>query len=138
MNLPIPEPEPFRESNDCHNPPGDGGGQFCSKGGTSTPRLSWGTPVKTEAYGGRMLDLRPQVTKGELVIGQRFEKREGVGYGGVMVIEFGRVLKVMKGAVDIERPDGTKTRLNSKIATYRRPEEKETAEEVWRLNQKKR
>lgn len=101
------------------------------------PRLrSWGTPVQ-KIQGDRMADLRSQIQKGELVIGQRYEKRPDAGpYGGVMVTELGRVQRVMKDALDIERPDGTKIRIDAKVATFRRSEELESAEEVWQYYKK--
>jgi hypothetical protein len=135
---------PIHESNDCHNPAGSPvGGQFCSTEGggggggvPAPPKLSgWGTPVE-KVQGDRMADLRPQVKKGDLVIGQRFEEREGSSYGGVMVVEFGKVTRVYKEQLDVLRPDGTKTRIDAKIAVFRRPDETASAEAVWQHYEK--
>lgn len=42
MHLPIPEPEPFREFNDCHAPES---GQFCSGSGSGVPPAAGSLPL---------------------------------------------------------------------------------------------
>lgn len=93
--------------------------------------LAWATPVPTDR--GRPLDLRQTVQVGDFVIGHRYEPRptEVNAYGGVDVIEFGKVSRVFKGKLRIMRPDHTPTEVTHKIARYERESELANARAVW-------
>jgi hypothetical protein len=56
------EPE-FREGNDCHNPSGPGGGEFCgTKGSGKAPPLKW-TSSKVSKQSGDYVEAQTMVTR---------------------------------------------------------------------------
>jgi hypothetical protein len=92
------------------------------------PKLSWGTTIPHDGTG-RYSDLRGKVSVGDYVVGMRY-----VPEGQYNQQEFGRVVKVLKGALEIERPDGTKTRISSQLSRYERPQELSDAKQVFEAN----
>ena len=72
--------------------------------------LGWGTPLERDDRG-RYSDLRAQVETGDFVRGYHY-------VDGHNEDEFGKAVKVLKNRIHIERPDGTKTQLDSNFSKY--------------------
>jgi len=69
---------------------------------------SFGKPIKTDR--GAIVDARKDVNVGDYVTGTVLDMERGVG-----VYHAGKVVKVLKQAVDIINPEGNKVRLTGKI-----------------------
>jgi hypothetical protein len=72
-------------------------------------RIEWGTPIKTD-QSGRIVDARNDLSVGDYVLGTSWDTEKGSS-----TYDAGKVVKVLKQAVDIETPQGIK-RVGEKIS----------------------